>query len=76
MSEAQNSLNKKTQEIIFIKNKIPNLDENKLKSLELRLIGPSSDGNMPAEFEPLIEIDVEHIKSSNINFMISHRIFF
>ena len=65
MSEAQNALTKKTQELTFIKNKIPNLDENKLKSLEARLIGPSSDGNMPVEFEPLMEIDVEQIKSSN-----------
>jgi hypothetical protein len=78
MSEAQNFINKK--ELTFIKTKIPNLDENKLKSLEARLIGPSSDGNMPAEFEPLMEIDVDHIKSSKLknydHIFLTLRIFF
>ena len=67
MSDAPNSINKK--ELTFRKTKIPNLDENKLKSLEARLIGPSSDGNMPAEYEPLMEIDVEQIKSSKTTFI-------
>ncbi len=62
MTEAQNS------KINFIKTKIPNLDENKLKSLEARFIGPSSNGTMPIQYEPLIDIDVELLKSSkNIN---------
>ncbi len=64
MSEAQN--NNVNKEMNFIKSKIPNIDENKIKSLEARLIGPSSDGNMPVEFEPLMEIDMEQIKSSKI----------
>ena len=47
-----------------IKIPIQKIDENKLKQLEARLIGPSSDGNMPVEFQPLLELDVEQIRTS------------
>lgn len=37
--------------LLSIKNKLPNVDENKLKSLEARFRGPSANGNLPYEFE-------------------------
>ena len=58
MSEAQNSLTK-------LKPRIQNSDENKIKSLEARFVGPSSNGNMPSEIiNPLVDIGVDQIKSS------------
>jgi seryl-tRNA(Sec) selenium transferase len=61
MKEAESSTIKKEINL----HKLPlHIDENKLKQLEARIIGPSSDGNLPFEFQPLIEVDVEHIKSS------------
>ncbi|MCQ2818322.1 MAG: protein kinase [archaeon] len=38
------------------------IEENKIKSLESRLMGPSSDGNLPAECQPLQDADLENIK--------------
>jgi hypothetical protein len=61
MSELINKLN-------FPKsaNKFLNIDEHKLKSLEARITGPSSTGNLPTQCEKLIEMDLELLKSSNI----------
>jgi hypothetical protein len=62
MTEAQNNLD-------FIKTKIGNVDENKLKNLEARLIGPNAHGSLPVHFEQPIEIDLDLIKSSKIIFI-------
>lgn len=52
--------------ISSIKNKVyHNFDENKIKNLEARITGPSSNGNLPAQCEPLMNVDVELLKSSN-----------
>ena len=45
------------------KQRILSIEENKIKNLELRLTGPSSEGKMPAECEPLKEADLENLKS-------------
>jgi hypothetical protein len=58
MFEAQNS------KLNLSKGRLPNVDEIKLKKLEERLIGPSSNGLMPSEIEPILENDFEVIKSS------------
>jgi hypothetical protein len=58
MSEAQNNL-------AFIKSLGNNISETKLKNLEARIIGPSSNGNLPVKIEPpLMELDTDMIKSS------------
>ena len=59
MSETHNKLD-------FIKNKIGTIDEVRLKNLEARFIGPSSNGNLPAQYEPLLDIDVDILKTSKI----------
>jgi hypothetical protein len=59
MSDTQNKLE-------YIKNKIGTFDEVRLKNLEARFIGPSSNGNLPAQYEPLLDIDVDILKTSNI----------
>ncbi len=61
MKEAESSSYKK--EILLPKMQLQ-IDENKLKQLEARIKGPSADGNMPSEYKPLMEGDVEQIKSS------------
>lgn len=72
MKEAENLTNKKefnSNPFTSTSTKInlSKIDENKLKQLEARIIGPSSDGNLPVEFHPLVDVDVEHIKSSKKN---------
>jgi hypothetical protein len=59
MSEAQNNLE-------FIKTKIGNVDETKLKNLEARLIGPNSHGNLPVRLEHPVELDLTILNSSNL----------
>jgi hypothetical protein len=67
MKEAENLTNKISTPTLFLqKLDLTKIDENKLKQLDARIIGPSSDGNMPAEFCPLGDLDVEHIKSSKL----------
>ena len=56
-------LNKKDSTIL--KMPMSKFDENKLKQLEARFIGPSSDGNLPVDFQPLMDFDLEQIKTSN-----------
>ena len=43
--------------------KILILDENKLKNLENRLMGPNSEGKAPSESQPLKESELENIKT-------------
>lgn len=65
MSEAANLSNSKLDnKINSIKTKIPNVDENKLKNLEARFAGPSSNGNLPIEFDTIGNVEIEFIKSS------------
>jgi hypothetical protein len=53
-----------TNKLEFIKNKIGNIDETRLKNLEARFIGPSANGNLPSQYESLLDLDVEVLKSS------------
>ena len=46
--------------------KILILDENKLKNLENRLMGPNNEGKAPSEFQPLKESELENIKTKII----------
>ena len=39
------------------------LDENKLKNLENRLMGPNNEGKAPSECQPLKENEIENIKT-------------
>ena len=39
------------------------LDENKLKNLENRLMGPNNEGKAPSECQPLKESELENIKT-------------
>ena len=50
-------------------------NEIKLKQLEARLKGPNSDGNLPVEFKPLQEYEIEMIKSSKYLNLINFRNF-
>lgn len=69
MNDAANLSNTKLEDkLSIIKTKLPNVDENKLKSLEARFLGPSANGNLPYEFEPIVEVDFDYIKSSNEKF--------
>ena len=43
--------------------KIILLDENKLKNLENRLMGPNNEGKAPSESQPLKESELENIKT-------------
>lgn len=68
MNDAANLSNTKLEDkFSIIKNKLPNVDENKLKSLEARFLGPSANGNLPYEFESIVDVDFDYIKSSNEN---------
>ena len=42
------------------------LDENKIKSLENRLMGPNNEGKAPSECQPLNNSDLENIKTKII----------
>ncbi len=53
-----------TNKLEFIKNKIGTIDEVRLKNLEARFIGPSSNGNLPSQYESLMDLDVDILKSS------------
>jgi tousled-like kinase len=46
-----------------ISQKLILLDENKLKNLENRLMGPNSEGKAPSECQPLKESELENIKT-------------
>ncbi len=72
MKEAENSVNRK--EINLPKIQLP-IDENKIKQLEARIIGPSADGKLPFEYKQLVDVDVEHIKSSKLIKFFKIRIF-
>ena len=48
-----------------IKLKLPNINEKKLKRLEARFLGPSSNGNLPYEFDLIPDLNYEFMKSSN-----------
>ena len=69
MNDAANLSNSKLDnKLSIIKNKLPNVDENKLKNLEARFLGPSSNGNLPYEYESIVDVDLDYIKSSkNLN---------
>ena len=45
------------------KQKMITIEENKIKNLENRFMGPSSNGKQPVECEPLKEAELETIKS-------------
>ena len=65
MNDAANISNSKLDnKLSIIKTKLPNVDENKLKSLEARFLGPSANGNLPYEFESIVDVDFDFIKSS------------
>lgn len=65
MNDAANLSNTKLEDkLSIIKTKLPNVDENKLKSLEARFLGPSSNGNLPYEFESIVDVNFDYIKSS------------
>ncbi len=65
MNDAANFSNSKLEnKLSIIKTKLPNIDENKLKSLEARFSGPSANGNLPYEYESINDIDFDYIKSS------------
>ena len=49
-----------------LNSKILLLDENKLKNLENRLMGPNNEGKAPSEFQPLKESEIENIKTKII----------
>ena len=49
-----------------LNSKILLLDENKLKNLENRLMGPNNEGKAPSEFQPLKESEIEKIKTKII----------
>jgi len=70
MNDAANLSNSKLEnKLSIIKTKLPNVDENKLKSLEARFLGPSANGNLPYEFESIVDVDFDYIKTSkNSNF--------
>ena len=42
------------------------LDENKIKNLENRLMGPNNEGKAPSEYQPLKESELENIKTKII----------
>ncbi len=68
MNDAANLSNSKLEDkLSIIKTKLPKVDENKLKSLEARFLGPSANGNLPYEFESIDDIDFDYIKSSKEN---------
>ena len=49
--------------ICGINQKLLLLDENKLKNLENRLMGPNNEGKAPTECQPLKESELENIKN-------------
>jgi len=66
MNDAANISNPKLEnKLSIIKTKIPNVDENKLKNLEARFLGPSANGNLPCEYESAVDADFDFIRSSN-----------
>ena len=42
------------------------LDENKIKNIESRLMGPNNEGKAPSECQPLKESELENIKTKII----------
>ena len=65
MNDAANLSNTKLDDkLSIIRTKLPNVDENKLKSLEARFSGPSANGNLPYEFESIVDVNFDYIKSS------------
>ena len=42
------------------------LEENKIKSIENRLMGPNNEGKAPSECQPLKESELENIKTKII----------
>ena len=51
-----NILQSKPSKIILI-------DNNKIKNLENRFLGPNNEGRAPSEWQPLEESDFENLKS-------------
>lgn len=45
--------------------RIKNINENKLKNLEARFLGPSSNGNLPYEYDLIQDLNFQFIKSTN-----------
>ena len=46
-----------------LNNKLLLLDENKIKNIENRLMGPNNEGKAPSECQPLKESELENIKT-------------
>jgi hypothetical protein len=59
-----NIVNLNEEKLSSIKLKLPNINENKLKNLEARFLGPSSNGNLPYEFDLIPDLNYEFMKSS------------